>query len=167
MCSGLAAGAVALQALGSAVSAYDQQKATNSQLTYNANVAYRNAERVKIETEYNRLQAEKNITQVAKQTSQMVGAQRASMGSSGLVVDTGTFLDVQANTFASGAEEQAAIMQDRDFMTYSNMQEYENYINDAKFSLASRQSPLYAAGTALFNSGAGSFSTFALARAAS
>lgn len=166
MCTALAAAAVGVQAAGGAISAYNQQLATNNALTYNANVAYRNAERVKIENEYNRLQAEKNIAQVGKRTRQAVGQQRAAMGASGLVVDTGTFLDVQANTISAGAEEQAAIIEDRDFATYSSMQEFENYINDARMSLASRQSPLYAAGTSLFNSGASAFSTFALASAA-
>lgn len=149
MCYALAVAAQGLSVIGGAVSAYESQVAQNEMLKYNADVAYRNAETTQIQIEYAQQQTSKNATQAAKRSRQAVGTQRASMGASGVLIDSGTFLDVQNATAQVGQEEIAAILEQGDAQVFGLQRQQENYYTSAEMALASMRSPNRAAATAL------------------
>jgi hypothetical protein len=78
----------------SAQAAAQQASAQKAQLRYQEQVARNNALALEYERDYVREKAGEDARKQRRLTAQAIGKQRAAMGSSGVVVDEGTFLDL-------------------------------------------------------------------------
>ena len=110
-------GALGLVAtIGSAVmgtmGAVRQANAQNAQMEYNAKVSENNARNAQAEADYARAQGWRNANEKRREVAQLIGAQRAKMGASGAVVDSGSFLDLTLSTKEQGELDAMALAQE-------------------------------------------------------
>lgn len=117
----LAAIPIALTAasgIASAVGGYYDTKAQNANLEYNRQAQLQNAALERQEAAYARGQAQRNANEQRKETAALIGAQRAKMGASGAVVDSGSFLDVSASAREEGEKRAVAMLQEGDIAAW-------------------------------------------------
>ena len=128
--------------LGSAVmggiGSVQQAKAQNSMAEYNAKVAENNAKNAQAEADYARAQSWRNANENRKETAQLIGAQRAKMGASGAVVDSGTFLDLSLSTVEQGEISAMAMAQEGEMAAWRAGLQRDNYLQSAQMSRASK-----------------------------
>ena len=138
-------GALGLVAtIGSAVmgtmGAVRQANAQNAQMEYNAKVAENNAKNAQAEADYARAQGWRNANEKRKEVAQLIGAQRAKMGASGAVVDSGSFLDLTLSTKEQGELDAMALAQEGDMSAWRAELQRDNYLSSANMSRASKVS---------------------------
>ena len=104
----------AITAVASAIGNYQDAKAQNKSLEFNAQTADQNARAAFQDAAYAREQGERNAVLKRKETQQLIGAQRAKAGASGATVNTGSFRDVQLSTAEEGEKDAMAILQQAD-----------------------------------------------------
>lgn len=150
---------IAMMAAGAAYSAYsagEQAKAQNKQAGFNAQVARNNADISRQEGKYAQAVSEINASNARKQASHQIGAQRAQMGASGAVVDSGSFMDVTMDTAASGEREAQALLQEGNLEAWRKENEARGYSSTATQHEMSKVSVGAAVGGSVMNS-VGSF----------
>lgn len=143
--------------LGTAVSAYGQYQATsaaNKQADYQAKVAANNAQTAEMEAKFAEQQGQRNAEEQRRRTAIMVGAQRAKMGASGAVVDTGSFLDLTLDTAKQGELDAMALVNEGRMEAWRARVQGTNYQAQSKLYGMSKTNPFLAAGGTLL-SGAG------------
>ncbi len=152
--SGVTLAYLAIAAAGTAVSvnsAQNSRKATNQQADYQAEVAKNNATTAGYESDYARQATELKTAQHRLQVSQMVGKQRAAMGSTGLAVDQGSFMDLTLDTVEQGKLDELAILHEGDKAVWRANIEGGNFTAQSGMYEASKSSPLMAAAPVLMN----------------
>ena len=142
---------------GAAVSAYGQMqqaKAANAQADYQSKVANNNARTAEMEAQYAEQQGQKNAEAQRRRTAVLVGAQRARMGASGAVVDSGSFLDLTLDTAHQGELDAMALLEEGQMEAWRARIQGTNYQAQGKLFGMSKTNPyIGAAGTLI--SGAG------------
>lgn len=138
-------GAIGLvSTIGSAVfggiGAAQQAGAQNAQAEYNAQVAENNAKNAQAEADYARAQGWRNANEKRKETAQLIGKQRAKMGASGAVADSGSFLDVSLSTVEQGEMDAMSLAQEGDMAAWTAELQRNNYLQNANMSRASKVS---------------------------
>ena len=138
-------GALGLVAtIGSAVygtiGAVRQANAQNAQMEYNAKVSENNARNAQAEADYARAQGWRNANEKRREVAQLIGAQRAKMGASGAVVDSGSFLDLTLSTKEQGELDAMALAQEGDMAAWRAELQRDNYLQNANMSRASKVS---------------------------
>ena len=144
MCS---VAAVAITGAGlQAYSAYRRTQVENRLNEIQAEVANRNAETAEIEGEYIRDAAVKRAKTYRKQVGGFIGTQRVAMGSSGLVVDEGTFEDIVIDTAEQAALDEEAILYEGDVGAWRAKVAAQGYTTQGKiFSSQADTNPFLAA----------------------
>jgi len=142
MCTIAAAGlAVSLAGTAmAAVSTVQQQRAQNKQMRYQATVAENNAQAAEYEGNYAKAEAEKEAQLQQRRVASIVGSQRAAAGSSGLAVDSGTFMDLTLDTAEQGKIDEMAILREGDMSAWRVKVGADNYRTQAGLYRASQQS---------------------------
>lgn len=143
--------------LGTAVSAYGQYQATsavNKQADYQAKVAANNAQTAEMEAKFAEQQGQRNAEEQRRRTAIMVGAQRAKMGASGAVVDTGSFLDLTLDTAKQGELDAMALVNEGRMEAWRARVQGTNYQAQSALYKSSKTNPFLAAGGTLLE-GAG------------
>lgn len=130
-------GSIASAAFG-AVGAVQQANAQNAMAEYNAKVAENNAKVMEQEGAYARAQAARNADEKRRETARIIGAQRAKMGASGAVVDSGSFLDLTLDTAEGGELDAMALLQEGDMQAWRAQLQAGNYYNEASQARASK-----------------------------
>jgi hypothetical protein len=125
----------------SAVSGAEQTSAQNRALEHNAQAMRQNAESARYEASYAKAQALRNANRKQVETGVLIGAQRARMGASGVVVDSGSFLDLIQNTAAEGATEVMNMVHEGDVAAWRHEVRAGQYESEADMLLRSRQDP--------------------------
>ncbi len=142
---------------GAAVSAYGQMqqaKAANAQADYQSKVANNNARTAEMEAQYAEQQGQKNAEAQRRRTAVLVGAQRARMGASGAVVDSGSFLDLTLDTAHQGELDAMALLEEGQMEAWRARIQGTNYQAQGKLFGMSRTNPyIGAAGTLLQGAG--------------
>ena len=149
---------------GAAVSAYGQMqqakaanaqaKAANAQADYQSKVANNNARTAEMEAQYAEQQGQKNAEAQRRRTAIAIGAQRARMGASGAVVDSGSFLDLTLDTAHQGELDAMALLEEGQMEAWRARIQGTNYKAQSKLFGMSKTNPyIGAAGTLI--SGAG------------
>ena len=123
-----------------AIGAVQQAKAQNAQAEYNAQVSENNAKASQAEADYARNQAWRNANEKRKETALLIGAQRAKMGGSGAVVDSGSFLDLSLSTAEQGELDAMALVQEGDMTAWRAERQRYNYLQNANMSRSSKVS---------------------------
>lgn len=131
------------------IGAYTQQRARNKQLKYQAQIARNNATIAKYEGRYAKEAARLKITEQQKRKGVMIGKQRAAMGASGLVADTGSFLDLTLDTAEQGKLDELAILHEGDIEAWRSEITEKGAEAQAEMYEASRISPFLPAASAL------------------
>lgn len=90
----------------------------NNMLEANAQASLQHAEHTRVEASNARMQADIKAAEERKKTAASLGAQRARMGASGVVVDSGSFLDVQASIAEQGERNAMALLQEGDLQAW-------------------------------------------------
>ena len=142
---------------GTAVSAYGQMqqtKAANAQADYQAKVANNNARTAEMEAQYAEQQGQKNAEAQRRRTAIAIGAQRARMGASGAVVDSGSFLDLTLDTAHQGELDAMALLEEGQMEAWRARIQGTNYKAQSKLFGMSKTDPHLAAGGTLLE-GAG------------
>ena len=133
---------------------YQQQKATNASLKYQARINERNAQIAEMEAEFAEDAAKEKQDKHEKQVRQFLGSQRAAMSGSGMVVDEGSFLDVTLDTAEGGALDALAIEHEGDLEAWRARMTAGNYTAQAGLNRASTSSPFMAAAPSLLTGAA-------------
>lgn len=126
----------------SAIMDYNESLAENRQLDYNAQVQFNNAESKLREASYARQQSERNAAERSKDVAALIGRQRALMGASGAVVDSGSFMDTTLATAEQGARDSMALLEEGDLESWRRRSEANLYEHSGKMILKSKKSPL-------------------------
>lgn len=105
--SGMAFG-YGLQATSSLVSGINQASAMRERAQYQSDMYNANAKLDELKAEDAEMRGGLAANNVARQTRQRVGAQRAALAAGGVNVNTGSAADIQAATEAVGALDQTA-----------------------------------------------------------
>ncbi|MCL1939922.1 MAG: hypothetical protein FWG04_04610 [Desulfovibrionaceae bacterium] len=132
---------MAASAAYSAYSGAEQARAQNKALEYNAQAMQQNAENARYEASYARAQAMRNANRKQLETGVLIGAQRAKMGASGVVVDSGSFMDLLQNTAAEGATEAMSMIHEGDVAAWRHEVRSGQYGGEANMLLSSKQDP--------------------------
>ena len=148
MCSpGLAVfgGAMAL----GGISAYQEQKAQNAALEYNAKLAERNAEVSEMQAKQAGERGELEEKQLRARTSRIKGEQRTAFARSGAAVDEGSSLDVLLDTAKFGEMDALTVRYNAEVEAWGYREEAEGYRGAAALSRMQRRDPWQAAATSL------------------
>ena len=133
-----------MSTIGSAVygtiGAVQQANAHNAQMEYNAKVSENNARNAQAEADYARAQGWRNANEKRREVARLIGAQRAKMGASGAVVDSGSFLDLTLSTKEQGELDAMALAQEGDMAAWRAELQRDNYLSNANMSRASKVS---------------------------
>ena len=143
--------------LGTSVTAYGQYQAANAankQADYQAKVAANNAATAEMEAQYAEQQGQRNAEAQRRKTAVMVGAQRARMGASGAVVDSGSFLDLTLDTAKQGELDAMALLEEGQMQAWRSRVQGSNFMAQSNLYKSSKMNPFMAAGGTLL-SGAG------------
>ena len=143
--------------LGTAVSAYGQYQAANAankQADYQAKVAANNAAMAEMEAKFAEQQGERNAEAQRRKTAIMIGAQRARMGASGAVVDSGSFLDLTLDTAKQGELDAMALLNEGKMQAWRSRVQGSNFMAQSDLYKSSKTNPFLAAGGTLLE-GAG------------
>ena len=143
--------------LGTAVSAYGQYQAANAankQADYQAKVAANNAATAEMEAKFAEQQGERNAEAQRRKTAIMIGAQRARMGASGAVVDSGSFLDLTLDTAKQGELDAMALLNEGKMQAWRSRVQGSNLMAQSNLYKSSKTNPFLAAGGTLLE-GAG------------
>lgn len=106
------AAAMSVQAASSLGSAYAGSEASKSQADYQRRMSEVNARLAETQAKDTIARGEKAAKNVKKDTRKLIGAQRASLAAQGINVDSGSALEVQAETAGLGAEEELRVRND-------------------------------------------------------
>ena len=128
------------QAVYGTISSVQQAKAHNNMMEYNARVAEQNARLAQAEADYARDQAWSNANEKKREAARLLGAQRAKMGASGAVVDSGTFLDLTLDTRERGVLDAFALLREGDNAAWRAEVTRDNYLQQANMNRASKVS---------------------------
>jgi hypothetical protein len=120
-----------------AASAYGQSKATKAQGRYEQQVAEQNATLANMQAEDTLAQGAKAATQHHVQTKGLIGAQRAVLASQGIDANTGSALDVQADTAALGALDELTIRNNAWRSAWGYKVQASQYTAQGQFALLS------------------------------
>jgi hypothetical protein len=131
----------AVAGITQAVGGAQEAAAQNRMLEYNASVDRQNASLQDQAASYTRFQAERNAAKERVKTGLLIGAQRAKMGGSGALVDSGSFLDVTMDTAEQGAYDAMAIMQQGDVEAWRHEVQAQQYREKATMTLKSKSNP--------------------------
>lgn len=148
---------LALSAIGVGVQAYSankEAKAANAAAEYNASIQERNATIAGIRANDAIARGDIEEKKYRLQVSKLVGEQRSEYGASGVVVDTGSPLDVNLDTVEQGELDALTIRHNASIEAWGLRNQAEEAIGNASLYRATRRSPAVAAGTTLL-SGAG------------
>lgn len=129
----------AVSAVASAYGNYQQTKAQNANLEYNRQVQLQNAAMVRQEASYARSQAQRNANEKRKENAALIGAQRARMGASGAVVDSGSFLDLTLSTREEGEKDAVGLLQQGDMEAWRHDVRAGQFDEQARVLNASKQ----------------------------
>lgn len=143
--------------LGTGVQAYGQYtaaKAANEQADYQAKVAANNAATAEMEAKFAEQQGERNAEAQRRKTAIMIGSQRARMGSSGAVVDSGSFLDLTLDTAKQGELDAMALLNEGRMQAWRSRVQGTNLKAQSELYKSSKTNPFLAAGGTLLE-GAG------------
>lgn len=143
--------------VGTAVSAYGQHQAANAankQADYQAKVAANNAATAEMEAKFAEQQGQRNAEAQRRRTAIAIGAQRARMGASGAVVDSGSFLDLTLDTVKSGELDAMALLEEGQMAAWRARVQGTNYKAQGQLYGMSKTNPyIGAAGTLLQGAG--------------
>lgn len=159
MCDPVSVGAsmAAVSMLGTVVSVIGQSQqaaAANAQADYQSKVASNNARLAEMDAQYAEQRGERNAEAQRRKTAVMIGAQRAAMGKSGAVADTGSFLDVTLDTAKMGELDALALMDEGNLAAWRSRAQGMNYQAQSQmYGMSKKDSSLSMFGTIL--SGAG------------
>ena len=148
----IALGASVLGAGATAYGQYQATKAANKQAEYQSQVAANNAATAEMEAKYAEQQGERNAEAQRRKTAIMVGAQRARMGASGAVADTGSFLDIELDTAKMGELDALALRDEGQLAAWRSRVQGTNYRAQSKLYGMSKTDPFLSAGGTLLSS---------------
>lgn len=131
----------AVSGIASAVGGAQQAAAQNRAASANAAASRNNAANARIEATYARTQAEKNAAEARAKAATLIGAQRAKMGASGAVVDSGSFMDVIQSTAEQGEVSAVNALQDGDMEAWRQNTRAGQYDRQASAFAASHTNP--------------------------
>ncbi len=141
-----------VSAAASAYTAHGEASAKNMQADYNAQVAQNNADISRQNGGYAQAQAARNAAGKRLETGQSVGRQRAKMGASGAVADSGSFMDVTMDTAAIGERDAVNMLHQGDVEAWRMENEARNYDAQKKLTLAGKVDPGMAVAGSLLSS---------------
>ena len=125
----------------SAYSSYRQTQITNAQKRAQAEMAERNAETALIEGDL-AIKASKRIeAESRRQTSQLIGTQRAAMSATGFVVGEGSFGDILEGSTVLGEIDAMTILYEGELTQFRKRREAEALRAQARGLRASQQDP--------------------------
>ncbi len=158
----------AVSLAGAAVSAAGQAKqaaAANAQAEYQSKIASNNAQIAEMEAQYAEQQGERNAESQRRKTAVMVGAQRAAMGKSGAVADTGSFLDLTLDTVRSGELDALALREEGDLAAWrARAQGMNARAQGQMYSMSKTNPALGIAGTLISGAGQAGSAFFSMSK---
>ena len=134
-------GVTAASGIASSVGGYYDTKAQNSSLEYNRKAQLQNAAQARQEASYVRAQAQRNANEKRKETGVLIGAQRAKMGASGALVDSGSFLDISLSTREEGEKDAVGMLQQGDVEAWRHDVRAGQYEEQGRIYGASKKNP--------------------------
>lgn len=153
----LGVAALATTLVGTGVQAYGQHQAANAankQADYQSKVAANNAATAEMEAKFAEQQGQRNAEAQRRRTAIAIGAQRARMGASGAVVDSGSFLDLTLDTAKQGELDAMALLEEGQMAAWRARVQGTNYKAQGQLYGMSKTNPyLGAAGTLLQGAG--------------
>lgn len=152
----IAGAGLVMSAIGVGTQAYaanKEAKAANAAAEYNASIQERNAEIANIQANDAIARGDIAEKQYRLGVSKMVGEQRASMGASGVVVDTGSALDVNLDTVEQGELDALTIRHNASLEAWALKNQAAESIGNASLFRATKRSPGMAATSTLLTGG--------------
>lgn len=126
-------------------------KAQNKAAEHNAKMAEQNAELANIQAERAVQQGEKDAQRQRLKTQQIISQQRASMASSGVVLDQGSFADILIDTAEQGEIDALQIKKNAEMDAWNLKSGGQQSLSDASLLRSSKQNVGLAGGTTLLN----------------
>jgi len=105
----LMAASVATSAISTATTAYTQSEALKMQGDYQKSVMEQNRKLAEFQAEDAVRRGDKESKELKKKVKVLIGSQRAAMAAQGIDIESGSALDVQADTAAFGASDALTI----------------------------------------------------------
>ena len=134
-------GVTAASGIASSVGGYYDARAQNSTLEYNRQAQLQNAAQARQEASYARAQAQRNANEKRKETAVLIGAQRAKMGASGALVDSGSFLDISLSTREEGEKDAVGMLQQGDMEAWRHDVRAQQFEEQGRIYGASKKNP--------------------------
>lgn len=134
MCIPMAVG-LGMMAASTAFSAYSagqQASAQNREAEFNARVAQNNADISRQEGKYAIAASQINASKVRRTTDHKIGTQRAQMGASGAVVDSGSFMEVTMDTAEGGEREAQTLLHEGNMEMWRKENEARGHMTTAQ-----------------------------------
>ena len=134
-------GVTAASGIASSVGGYYDARAQNSTLEYNRQAQLQNAAQARQEASYARAQAQRNANEKRKETGVLIGAQRAKMGASGVLVDSGAFLAISMSTREEGEKDAVGMLQQGDMEAWRHDVRAQQFEEQGRIYGASKKNP--------------------------
>lgn len=153
----IAGSALVLSAIGVGVQAYGQakeQSAANRAAEYNAQMMERNAQIARYQAADAEARGQLAEKQHRLQVANLIGEQRSGFGASGVLVDTGSPLDIVLDTAEQGEFDALTIRHNAAMEVWGYGNQEAESIANASLYRSTKRSPGFAAGTTLLT-GAG------------
>lgn len=136
-----------------AYSAYQQQKSSNRAAEFNASMMRRNAKVAELQAQNAEQQGAVDEKKHRLEVSQLIGSQRAGVSANGLLVDSGTPLDLTSDSEGFGELDALTIRNNAARRAWALRNESADYTAQGELSLMKRTSPVLAAGGSLLSGG--------------
>jgi hypothetical protein len=148
--------AIAFLAAGQGMQAYgaaEQAAAQNRANAFNAAILERDAKIALSDAKWALQKGKQDKRRLLHEVDMLKGDQRAAYGASGVVVDSGSTLDVVADTAAMGAIDAMTIIRNSEREAWSLRQQSQNYKLQAQMHRSSHRDPSDAFFTSLIGGG--------------
>jgi len=153
--AGIAIAGLVMTAASTAVAAYSsyqQQKSANAAAQYNADIQNRNAQVANMEADRIDQQGDIAAKQKRLEVAQMEGTQRATGAASGMLVDSGSFGNIQSDTAGYGELDALQTKTNYSLQSWAKRNQSANYTAQASLDdFSSHTSPMLGAGASLLS----------------
>lgn len=125
---------VAISALMQGASAYSQSKAQKSEGAYQSQQLETNSRIANLQAEDAIFRGNQDATKHDQQIKKLIGAQRAALGAQGIDINSGSALDVQADTAGQGAIDTQTIRNNAFREAWGYRVQANDYSSQAEFA---------------------------------
>lgn len=131
---GATAAIIGASAIMTGATAYSQSRAQKAEGAYQSQMYEANSRIANIQAEDAIMRGDQEASKHKTQVKKLIGSQRASLAAQGVDINSGSALDVQADTAALGAEDEQTIKNNAWREAWGYKVQASDYLNSATFA---------------------------------